>query len=253
MVRRADSTRQAEPPASDASAARTRALALLAVTSAIGGSGLATGGTAGALLSAQLAGTNAAAGLRLGLLVLGSAASARLISRQTSRVGRGSSLALGYAAGAAGALLVVLAAVTTSLTTLLGGSLLLAAVVVVAQPARRPVEGMRAGDFGRVPRARQRRAPAAHDPRGQLGDTIPSKRDETRGKNDVPPRRRSGLSAGRKRPRPRSYGLLAMQKVVGSSPISRLEVPANRNLFRTRCCLHTTQKAQGSSSAGTSP
>jgi hypothetical protein len=71
MVRRADSTRQAEPPASDASAARIRALALLAVTSAIGGSGLATGGTAGALLGAQLAGTNAAAGLPLGLLVLG--------------------------------------------------------------------------------------------------------------------------------------------------------------------------------------
>jgi hypothetical protein len=95
MVRRADSTRQAEPPASDASAARTRALALLAVTSAIGGSGLATGGTAGALLGAQLAGTNGAAGLPLGLLVLGSAASALLISRQTSRVGRGSSLGLG--------------------------------------------------------------------------------------------------------------------------------------------------------------
>jgi MFS family permease len=115
MVRRADST----------STARTRALALLAVTSAIGGSGLAAGGTAGALLGAQLAGTNAAAGLPLGLLVLGSAGSALLISRQTSRVGRGSSLALGYAVGAAGALLVVLAAVTTSLTTLLGGSLLL--------------------------------------------------------------------------------------------------------------------------------
>ena len=145
---------EAEPPASDASAARTRALALLAVTSAIGGSGLATGGTAGALLGAQLAGTNAAAGLPLGLLVLGSAASALLISRQTSRVGRGSSLALGYAVGTAGALLVVLAAVTTSLTPLLGESLLSAPVVAAAQPARRPVEGMRAGDVGLVPRAR---------------------------------------------------------------------------------------------------
>jgi MFS family permease len=125
MVRRADPTRQAESPTRDPSRARTRALALLAITSAIGGSGLAAGGTAGALLGAQLTGTEAAAGLPLGVLVLGSAASALLISRSTSQLGRGSSLALGYAVGVAGALLVVLASVIASLTTLLLGSLLL--------------------------------------------------------------------------------------------------------------------------------
>jgi hypothetical protein len=49
---------------------RRKALALLAATSAIGGAGLAAGGTAGALVGAQLAGTDAAAGLPLGLVVL---------------------------------------------------------------------------------------------------------------------------------------------------------------------------------------
>jgi hypothetical protein len=80
---------------------------------------------------------------------------------------------------------------------------------------------------------RQSHAPYGRSvPGGQLGDTTPSKRDETWGKNDVPPRRRSRLFAGRKRPRPRSYGLLAMQKVVGSSPISRFERPSKSSLSR---------------------
>lgn len=104
---------------------RRMALALLAATSAIGGAGLAAGGTAGALVGAQLAGTDAAAGLPLGLVVLGSAGSALLVSRQASRVGRGWSLATGYLIGAAGALLVVVATVASSLTLLLAGSLLL--------------------------------------------------------------------------------------------------------------------------------
>jgi hypothetical protein len=56
-------------------------LAVLAAASAVGSMGLAAGGTAGALLGAQLAGTDAAAGLPLGLLVLGSAGWAVVISR----------------------------------------------------------------------------------------------------------------------------------------------------------------------------
>jgi MFS family permease len=87
--------------------------------------GLAAGGTAGALLGVELAGTDAAAGLPLGLLVLGSAGSALWISRQSNRVGRARSLALGYVLGAAGAALSVLAAVAGSLPALLGGSVLL--------------------------------------------------------------------------------------------------------------------------------
>jgi MFS family permease len=101
------------------------ALALLAASSATGSIGLGAGGTAGALLGAELAGTDAAAGLPLGLLVLGSAGSALLISRRSDRVGRGWSLALGYVLGAAGAALSVVAAVAGSLVALLAGSVLL--------------------------------------------------------------------------------------------------------------------------------
>jgi MFS family permease len=98
---------------------------VLAATSATGSMGLAAGGAAGALLGVELAGTDAAAGLPLGLLVLGSAASALFISRQSNRLGRGSSLALGYVVGSAGAALSVLAAVAGSLAALLAGSVLL--------------------------------------------------------------------------------------------------------------------------------
>ena len=98
---------------------------LLAATSAIGSTGLAAGGTAGALVGAQIAGTDAAAGLPLGLLVLGSAGSAVLISRQSGRVGRGWGLAAGYLVGAVGAVLVVVATTADSMTILLTGSLLL--------------------------------------------------------------------------------------------------------------------------------
>ncbi|HLM09877.1 MAG TPA: MFS transporter [Thermoleophilaceae bacterium] len=87
--------------------------------------GLGAGGTAGALLGVELAGTDAAAGLPLGLLVLGSAASALLISGRSNRVGRARSLALGYALGSAGAALSVFAAAAGSLAALLAGSLLL--------------------------------------------------------------------------------------------------------------------------------
>jgi MFS family permease len=97
------------------------------LTSAIGSTGLAAGGTAGALLAAQLAGTKAAAGLPLGLLVLGSAAAAVLVSWLAKRIGRSASLAAGYGLGAAGAVVVVVAAVAGSLATLLAGSLLVGA------------------------------------------------------------------------------------------------------------------------------
>jgi MFS family permease len=99
---------------------------VLSVATAIGSTGLAAGGTAGALLAAQLSGTDAAAGLPLGLLVLGSAAAALVISRQTRRLGRAASLASAYVFGAVGALLVVVTA-AASLTALLVGSILLGA------------------------------------------------------------------------------------------------------------------------------
>src|SRR5918995_1617460 len=109
------------------SGARRTALIVLAVATAIGSAGLAGGGTAGALLGAELTGSDAGAGLPLGVLVAGSAGAARLISRRTRQGGRGRSLMLGYLLGAAGGVLVIAAAVVSSLPALLAGSALLGA------------------------------------------------------------------------------------------------------------------------------
>jgi MFS family permease len=102
-------------------------LAFLALATAVGATGLAAGGTAGALLGADLAGSDAAAGVPLGLLVVGSAAAAVLISFLTPRLGRAQSLTLGYLVGAAGATIVVAAAVNESFALLLLGSVLVGA------------------------------------------------------------------------------------------------------------------------------
>jgi MFS family permease len=106
---------------------RWSTLALLGVATAIGALGLAAGGSAGALLAEDMTGSTAWAGVPLGVLVVGSAASALLIGRETGRAGRGPSLALGYAVGAAGAVLVVAAAVVDDLALLLAGSAALGA------------------------------------------------------------------------------------------------------------------------------
>jgi MFS family permease len=102
-------------------------LAFLGLATAVGATGLAAGGTAGALLGADLAGSDAAAGVPLGLLVVGSAATAVLISFLTPRLGRAQSLTLGYLVGAAGATVVVAAALSESFALLLLGSVLVGA------------------------------------------------------------------------------------------------------------------------------
>jgi predicted MFS family arabinose efflux permease len=102
-------------------------LAILALATAVGASGLAAGGTAGALLGVELAGSDAAAGVPLGMLVVGSAAAAPVISYLTPRLGRERSLAVGYIVGAVGAEVVVVAAVVESFAVLLVGSMLLGA------------------------------------------------------------------------------------------------------------------------------
>ncbi len=106
---------------------RVRPLAILTVATAIGSIGLAAGGTAAPLLAAELAGTEAVAGLPLGILVAGSALSALVISRRTRRAGRLSSLALGYVGGALGAVVVMFGAVVGALPVVLVGTLLLGA------------------------------------------------------------------------------------------------------------------------------
>jgi len=107
--------------------ARRGTLLILAVGTAIGSMGLAAGGTSGALLGVEMTGSEAVAGLPLGLLVAGSAAAALLVSRRTDSAGRGRSLALGYVLGASGAAMVVAAAAASSLILLLFGSALLGA------------------------------------------------------------------------------------------------------------------------------
>jgi predicted MFS family arabinose efflux permease len=106
---------------------RRSTLALLAVATAIGALGLAAGGSAGALLAEDMTGSTSWAGVPLGVLVLGSAAGALLIARQTRFAGRGAGLALGYGAGVAGAVMVVAAAELDGFALLLAGSAALGA------------------------------------------------------------------------------------------------------------------------------
>lgn len=117
---------ETEPTGEGPAGPRRVALVLLALATAVGSAGLAAGGTAGALLGAELAGTEAA-GLPLGALVVGQAASAVLVSRGTARIGRGRSLALGYVLGIVGAAVVILAALGGSFAALLAGSAALGA------------------------------------------------------------------------------------------------------------------------------
>jgi len=96
----------------------------VAVATMIGAVGLAAGGTEGALLGARLAGSDAAAGLPLGLLVLGSAAAAVMMARLTARFGRIRSLVIGYLIGVVGAGLVLAAVALSNLVLFLVGSVL---------------------------------------------------------------------------------------------------------------------------------
>ncbi|THA30382.1 MFS transporter [Streptomyces sp. A1277] len=99
--------------------------AFVAATTAVAGIGLAAGGTAGALLATELAGTASVAGLPVALHLGGSAVGALLVSHQAGRGHRGRGLALGLILGALGALAVVLAARQGSLAWMLAGSALL--------------------------------------------------------------------------------------------------------------------------------
>ena len=106
---------------------RRTTLSVLAAATSVGALGLAAGGSAGALLAEDMTDSTALAGLPLGILVAGSAASALVISRQTSRAGRASGLILGYTVGTAGAGIVIAAAVVDDFALLLVGSAALGA------------------------------------------------------------------------------------------------------------------------------
>ena len=100
-------------------------LVLLAVATAVGSTGLSAGGTAGTLIAVDLTGSAALAGVPLGLLVVGSAAGAVLISRRSQQAGRVAGLRWGYALGALGAAIVVVGTAVGSFGLVLAGSLAL--------------------------------------------------------------------------------------------------------------------------------
>ncbi|MEJ3748952.1 hypothetical protein WEI85_37500 [Actinomycetes bacterium KLBMP 9797] len=99
--------------------------AFLAAVTALAGLGLAAGGTAGAFLATELAGTTSVAGLPVALHLAGSALGALLVSHQAGLGHRGRGLALGLLIGAVGAATVLFAAQRGSLPVMLLGSTLL--------------------------------------------------------------------------------------------------------------------------------
>jgi len=106
---------------------RSRLLRVLIAAQVLGGLGQAAGGAAGALLARDVAGSDAAAGLPLSLLVAGSALAALPISSLSRSAGRRAGLATALLGGAAGATLCVWAGVVESLPLLLLGCLLFGA------------------------------------------------------------------------------------------------------------------------------
>ncbi|MET9519984.1 hypothetical protein [Streptomyces sp. NPDC002994] len=95
---------------------------VLLAAQAVGALGLAAGGTAGALMAEDVLGSAAFTALPLGLLVLGSALSAPLLTVLMRRRGRAAGLAAGYALATAGAAGVIVAAAVASPAALLLGA-----------------------------------------------------------------------------------------------------------------------------------
>ncbi|MEV1286990.1 MFS transporter [Micromonospora sp. NPDC049679] len=130
-----------------AAVVQRRTLRLLVATQIIGGIGITTGLSVGALLAARLAGTGIS-GLAQSAGVVGAALLAVPVTRLMNVRGRRPGLALAYAVGAAGAALVVAAAVTRWVPLLFLGMLLFGggtaaslqaryAAVDLAEPRRR--------------------------------------------------------------------------------------------------------------------
>ena len=95
------------------------------MATAIGSTGLAANGTAGALPAVDISKAQAMAGVPLGPLVLGSAAGAPVLAHQAAPGRRVREPALGDALVMTGAVVVVLAALWQNLPLLLAGSLFL--------------------------------------------------------------------------------------------------------------------------------
>jgi MFS family permease len=102
-------------------ALQRRTVRVLVAAQLLGALGLAAGGTAGSLMAAQITDSEAAAGLPLAVLVLGSGVGAIAVTRIMERAGRRAGLAAAHLSGALGAGLVVTAAALRSWPLLLLG------------------------------------------------------------------------------------------------------------------------------------
>jgi MFS family permease len=102
-------------------AVQRRTERVLVASQLLGAVGLAAGGTAGGLLAEQITGSDAAAGLPLAVLVLGSGVGAIAVTRIMEYTGRRTGLVLAHLSGALGAGLVVVAAALGSVPLLLLG------------------------------------------------------------------------------------------------------------------------------------
>lgn len=91
-----------------------RTLAVVVVSQAFGGAGLAAGISVGALIAQDKLGTDALSGLPTALFTLGAALTAFLVGRVTQRAGRRLGLGLGFTAGGFGAIGVVFATLAES-------------------------------------------------------------------------------------------------------------------------------------------
>lgn len=118
------------PPTTRLAAAPARAArpaARYLVAQGVGAFGLAAGGTSGGLLVADLTGRPAAAAWPVGVLALGAALSAPVLTGIMHRAGRRVGLVVGYLAAAAGATGVVVGVAVRSLWLILAASALLGA------------------------------------------------------------------------------------------------------------------------------
>lgn len=108
------------PAYSDAEVQRIqrRTLTVVVISQVLGGAGLAAGITVGALIAAEMLGSDGLAGVPAALFTLGSALAAFLVGRYTQSRGRRLGLGLGFAAGGVGAVGVIFAAVLGSVPLL---------------------------------------------------------------------------------------------------------------------------------------
>lgn len=121
---------------SDPNPDQRRVLRTLITAQVLSGAGLAAGVSVGALLAADMLGSDRLAGLPSALFTIGSAGAAITVGRISHRYGRRPGLGAGYLAGATGAVLVVLAATLGSVVLLLPALLVYGAGTATSLQAR---------------------------------------------------------------------------------------------------------------------